>query len=64
MMKLSKSKRAEILQKRFPEFFKLSQEMTEACQAILDELQDKMDMLEDIQEKQDEVESMKMDLMS
>jgi hypothetical protein len=63
-MKLSKSKRSEILQKRFPEFFRLSQEMKEACQAVLDELEDRMEQIEDIQEKQDEVEAMKMDLMS
>ena len=58
-MKLSKKRRAEILKERFPEFYKLSQEMTEACQAIIDEYQDKIDKLEDIQEAQSDLQDMK-----
>ena len=62
MAKLSKKRKAEILQERFPEFKKLSDQMNEALDVVIDELNEKLEKMEDIQEKMGEVEDMKNEL--
>lgn len=62
MAKMSQKKKAEILEKKFPEFYKLSKEMDEAIQSIIYELQEKLDKLEEIEELQDELNERKTQL--
>ena len=59
MKKISKQKRKDILQERFPEFFKLSQEFGEAICAVIDEMQEQLDKLEEIESLQEELEDRK-----
>lgn len=61
-MKLSKKQKAEILQQRFPEFYRLSKELKIACDAIISELEDNIEKVEEIQQKQEELEELKTEL--
>lgn len=56
---MSKKKRTEILQERFPEFFKLSNEMNDALDAMIFELEEKLEKIEDIKYKLEEIEEEK-----
>ena len=61
-MKLSKAKKAEILEQRFPEFYKLSKELTLALDVVMMELQEKLDKIEEIEDLQDDLEERKAQL--
>ena len=62
MAKISKKKREEILLNRFPEFKKLCDEMKASLQVIYDELEEKLEQIEDIQYKIDDLEEAKLNL--
>ena len=62
MAKISKKKREEILLDRFPEFKKLCDEMKTSLQVIYDELEEKLEQIEDIQYKIDDLEEAKLNL--
>ncbi len=56
MLKISKKEREKILSDKFPEFKKLSDEMNSAITCIIFELEEKLEKLEDIQNKIVEIE--------
>jgi len=58
-MKLTKAKKVEILEERFPEFYKLSQELNGALEVVKMELEEKLEQLEEIESLQDELEDKK-----
>jgi hypothetical protein len=62
MAKMSKAVKKAILEQKFPEFFRLSQELGEACDAIIMELQEKLDKIEEVQDMKQELEDAKEDL--
>ena len=62
MVKLSKKRKAEILQERFPEFYKLSRELNDALDCLMDDMQEKIDKMEDIESLQEELEDKKSQL--
>ena len=62
MAKLSKAKKADVLEKRFPEFYRLSKELSEALECVKMELEDKMEQIEEIESLQEELEDKKSQL--
>ena len=62
MTGISKKRRVEILQEKFPEFFKLSEELSLSLQSVLDDLEEKIEQIEEIQEKQEELEELKTEI--
>lgn len=59
MPKKSKKEEKMTLEKRFPEFAKLSEEFKSSIEAVIWELEEQIDKLEDLQNKQDEVEQLR-----
>lgn len=62
MANISKKRKAEILQERFPEFYELSQQLGCALDVLYDDLEEKLDKIQDIKDKLEEVEQEKMEL--
>ena len=62
MAKISKKKREEILAKRFPEFFKLSEDFNMALDCMLDSLEEKLTKIENIQAELEELREQKSSL--
>jgi len=62
MRKLSKKRKVEILQEKFPEFYKLSKEFSEAIDAVYMELEEKMEKMEELDQLQEEIEDKKVEL--
>lgn len=63
MVILNKKKREEILQDKFPEFYKLINELKECVFAVSEELDDRLTELNELEELMDEVEEKKTDLL-
>lgn len=62
MGKLSKIKKEEILQKNFPEFFKLAKDLSDSLEAVSQDLNEKLEKIYDIQNMADEIEEEKLNL--
>lgn len=58
-MGMSKKNREVILQKRFPNFFKLSQELSLSLDVVIMELEEKLEQIERVKDLQEELEQAK-----
>lgn len=62
MTKISKKKRQEILEDKFPEFKRQLDDLQQTIDAVITELQEKLDKLNEISELSDELEHRKTEL--
>lgn len=60
--KLTKTEKENLIKIHFPEYFKLTQELKASLEFIEEDLQEKLDKIEEIHDKLDELEELKSDL--
>lgn len=62
MAKLSKKKRITILKEKFPELYKLVNELGEAIEAVTTEIQDKLDNIYSIEDQLEELKNARIEI--